>query len=186
MDALSVHDGSVGELHAHNGELLHQGQVWEASSLLGARCRQRAGRSHRRQKPGRAPASDSPRRTSPPRRPCSPSPRVYVPVSHAVGIRLVSGHAPFVFDSGAPHPKHLSGGDEHRVYQPRPSGLGALTVETHLPDSDADLTATHSKSLFVERLRGDESPLPAPTPSSPRSKRTPMRHWEILETATGE
>ena len=47
MDALSVHDEVVSSTRIR--ELLHQGQVWEAST-------------------------DSPRRTSPPRRPCSPSP----------------------------------------------------------------------------------------------------------------
>ena len=70
MDALSVHDEVVSSTRIR--ELLHQGQVWEASSLLGRLYSVQGEVIHG--KTGAGACSDSPRRTSPPRRPCSPSP----------------------------------------------------------------------------------------------------------------
>ena len=97
MDALSVHDEVVSSTRIR--ELLHQGQVWEASSLP-------------RQKPGRAPAR-IPHGEPRPHADHAPQARRVCDACHAIGIRRE--RAPLCLRSGAPPPKHLSGGDEHRV-----------------------------------------------------------------------
>ena len=100
MDALSVHDEVVSSTRIR--ELLHQGQVWEASSLLGRLYSVQGEVIHGKNRGGRLLGF-----------PIVTEPINVFDACHAVGIRRE--RAPLCPRSRASHLKHLSGGDEHRV-----------------------------------------------------------------------
>lgn len=111
-----------------------------------------------------------------------PKPGVYVTL--ATPSESAGSGLPFCLRSGALHLKHISGGDEHRV-QSRAFGPGALTVETHLLDFDADLYGKHLEVAFVERLRGEVT-FTGPDSLVAQIKKDADQARKILETVTGE
>lgn len=109
MDALSVHDEVVSSTRIR--ELLHQGQVWEASSLLGRLYSVQGEVIHGKNRGGRL--LGIPHGEPRPHADHAPQARRVCDACHAVGIRRE--RAPLCLRSGALHLKHISGGDEHRV-----------------------------------------------------------------------
>lgn len=106
MDALSVHDEVVSSTRIR--ELLHQGQVWEASSLLGRLYSVQGEVIHGKNRGGRL--LGIPHGEPRPHADHAPQPGVYVTL--ATPSESARERAPLCLRSGAPHPKHLSGGDD--------------------------------------------------------------------------
>ena len=136
MDALSVHDEVVSSTRIR--ELLHQGQVWEASSLLGRLYSVQGEVIHGKNRGGRL---------------------LGFPTANLAPTPTIGYNPTF--------------------------GPGALTVETHLLDFDADLYGKHLEVAFVERLRGEVT-FTGPDSLVAQIKKDADQARKILETVTGE
>ena len=177
MDALSVHDEVVSSTRIR--ELLHQGQVWEASSLLGRLYSVQGEVIHGQHRGGRL--LGVPTANLAPTPTMLPKPGVYVTL--ATPSESAGSGLPFVFD-----PAHPTSNTYPAVtnigYNPT-FGPGALTVETHLLDFDADLYGKHLEVAFVERLRGEVT-FTGPDSLVAQIKKDAEQARKILETVTGE
>lgn len=149
LDALSVHDEVVSSTRIR--ELLHLGQVWEASTLLGRLYSVQGEVIHGKKRGGDL--LGFPTANLAPTETMLPKPGVYVTLATpsvsagnglpavTVPTRLTPKTRPAVTNIG---------------YNPT-FGPGALTVETHLLDFEGDLYGQHLEVAFVERLRGEVS-----------------------------
>ena len=177
MDALSVHDEVVSSTRIR--ELLHQGQVWEASSLLGRLYSVQGEVIHGKNRGGRL--LGFPTANLAPTPTMLPKPGVYVTL--ATPSESAGSGLPFVLD-----PAHPTSNTYPAVtnigYNPT-FGPGALTVETHLLDFDADLYGKHLEVAFVERLRGEVT-FTGPDSLVAQIKKDAEQARKILETVTGE
>ena len=160
-------------------ELLHQGQVWEASSLLGRLYSVQGEVIHGKNRGGRL--LGFPTANLAPTPTMLPKPGVYVTL--ATPSESAGNGLPFVLD-----PAHPTSNTYPAVtnigYNPT-FGPGALTVETHLLDFDADLYGKHLEVAFVERLRGEVT-FTGPDSLVAQIKKDADQARKILETVTGE
>ena len=177
MDALSVHDEVVSSTRIR--ELLHQGQVWEASSLLGRLYSVQGEVIHGKNRGGRL--LGFPTANLAPTPTMLPKPGVYVTL--ATPSESAGSGLPFVFDPAHPTPNTYPA-VTNIGYNPT-FGPGALTVETHLLDFDADLYGKHLEVAFVERLRGEVT-FTGPDSLVAQIKKDADQARKILETVTGE
>ncbi|MFQ8890223.1 MAG: riboflavin kinase, partial [Bilophila wadsworthia] len=159
--------------------LLHQGQVWEASSLLGRLYSVQGEVIHGKNRGGRL--LGFPTANLAPTPTMLPKPGVYVTL--ATPSESAGSGLPFVFDPAHPTPNTYPA-VTNIGYNPT-FGPGALTVETHLLDFDADLYGKHLEVAFVERLRGEVT-FTGPDSLVAQIKKDADQARKILETATGE
>ena len=148
MDAFAVHGEVVSSTRIR--ELLSQGLVWEASTLLGRPYSVQGEVIHGQNRGGRL--LGFPTANLAPTPNMLPRPGVYAtlatPSASAKNLpALLSGtHQPAGTYTAVTNIGH------------NPTfGAGALTVETHLLDFDADVYGQHLDVAFVERLRGEIS-----------------------------
>ena len=177
MDALSVHDEVVSSTRIR--ELLHQGQVWEASSLLGRLYSVQGEVIHGKNRGGRL--LGFPTANLAPTPTMLPKPGVYVTL--ATPSESAGSGLPFVLDPAHPTPNTYPA-VTNIGYNPT-FGPGALTVETHLLDFDADLYGKHLEVAFVERRRGEVT-FTGPDSLVAQIKKDAEQARKILETVTGE
>lgn len=148
LPALSVHDEVVSSTRIR--ELLHLGQVWEASALLGRLYSVRGEVIHGQSRGGRL---GFPTANLAPTPVMLPKPGVYVTLatpSEGMGSGL-----PTILSSSE-LPENTFPAVTNIGYNPT-FGPGALTIETHLLDFDQDLYGKQLEVAFVERLRGEIS-----------------------------
>ncbi len=149
LDALSVHDEVVSSTRIR--ELLRQGQVWEASTLLGRLYSVRGEVIHGKKRGGDL--LGFPTANLAPTETMLPKPGVYVTLatpSASAGNGLPAVTAPTrITPETRPAVTNIG-------YNPT-FGPGALSVETHLLDFEGDLYGQHLEVAFVERLRGEVS-----------------------------
>lgn len=147
LPALSVHDEVVSSTRIR--ELLHLGQVWEASALLGRLYSVRGEVIHGQNRGGRL--LGFPTANLAPSPVMLPKPGVYATLA-TPSEGMGSGLPTMLSASGLPtFPAVTNIG-----YNPT-FGPGALTIETHLLDFDQDLYGKQLEVAFVERLRGEIS-----------------------------
>lgn len=147
LDALSVGGEAVSSTRIR--ELLHQGQVWEASTLLGRLYSVQGEVIHGRKRGGDL--LGFPTANLAPTATMLPKPGVYVTLATpslttGTGLPAVTDPARLTPDT---HPAVTNIG-----YNPT-FGPGALTVETYLLDFEGDLYGRHLEVSFIERLRGE-------------------------------
>ncbi len=148
LDALSIDGDVVSSTRIR--ELLRQGDVWEASALLGRPYSVRGEIVHGKNRGGRL--LGFPTANLAPVTTMLPKPGVYATLaapSNSVGnglpaIRTLSDR------------EHAHAAVTNIGYNPT-FGPGALTIETHLLDFDQDLYGKQLEVAFVERLRGEVS-----------------------------
>lgn len=177
MDALSVHDEVVSSTRIR--ELLHQGQVWEASSLLGRLYSVRGEVIHGQNRGGRL--LGFPTANLAPTGTMLPKPGVYVTL--ATPSETAGNGLPSVTDPAKLTPDTYAA-VTNIGYNPT-FGPGALTVETHLLDFDADLYGKHLEVAFVERLRGEVT-FTGPDALVAQIRKDADQARKILKTVTGE
>ena len=148
LSALSVDGDVVSSTRIR--ELLRQGDVWEASALLGRLYSVRGEIVHGQNRGGRL--LGFPTANLAPTEPMLPKPGVY---------------ATRAWLSESPAASQILGTDKNAAadallavtnvgYNPT-FGANALTVETHLLDFDGDIYGKYLEVAFVERLRGEIS-----------------------------
>ena len=159
-------------------ELLEAGNVRKAAKILGRPHRLRGIVQHgfkRGRELGFPTANLAPTPTM------LPKPGVYVTL--ATPSESAGSGLPFVFDPAHPTPNTYPA-VTNIGYNPT-FGPGALTVETHLLDFDADLYGKHLEVAFVERLRGEVT-FTGPDSLVAQIKKDADQARKILETVTGE
>lgn len=147
LPAFSVHEEVVSSTRIR--ELLHQGLVWEASTLLGRLYSVREEVIHGMQRGG--PLLGYPTANLAPVNTMLPKPGVYATL--AAVFESTGNGLPAIID-----PSKLPPATYHAVtnigHNPT-FGPGGLTVETHLLDFDQDIYGKQLEVAFVERLRGE-------------------------------
>lgn len=147
LDALSVDGDVVSSTRIR--DLLRQGDVWEASALLGRLYSVRGEVIHGQNRGGRL--LGFPTANLAPVTTMLPKPGVYATLatpSNGLGSGL-----PAIRD---PNDPDIHAAVTNIGYNPT-FGPGGLTIETHLLDFDADLYGKQLEVAFVERLRGEVS-----------------------------
>lgn len=176
LEALSVHDEVVSSTRIR--ELLRQGQVWEASTLLGRLYSVQGEVVHGKNRGGRLlgfPTANLASTSA-----MLPKPGVYATL--ATPSESAGNGLPAVLD-----PTALARGIRPAVtnigYNPT-FGPGALTVETFLMDFDGDLYGKHLEVAFLERLRGEIS-FTGPDALMEQIRKDTEQARKIVERASG-
>lgn len=148
LEALSVDGDVVSSTRIR--ELLRQGDVWEASALLGRLYTVRGEIIHGQNRGGRL--LGFPTANLAPTTTMLPKPGVYATL--AVPSNSVGNGLPTI--NSIADMTHAHAAVTNIGYNPT-FGPGALTIETHLLDFNQDLYGKQLEVAFVERLRGEVS-----------------------------